>query len=128
MWNIILQKHSSAQYPSIVIFTIESAGAVMIHSVKALNGRRHRKNANTTVPSIRTTCFLYFRTLCDDMPLFFELAIKFGWSISVLAMRAYKIISIAKGRKKNSDMDSMKKRDGSRVSTMVKQTETRLPS
>lgn len=37
---------------------IVSGGNTIIHNVKALNGNKHMKNDNTTVPNINMTCFL----------------------------------------------------------------------
>uniref|UniRef100_A0A1Y1LLG0 Uncharacterized protein n=1 Tax=Photinus pyralis TaxID=7054 RepID=A0A1Y1LLG0_PHOPY len=110
------------------MFIIDSAGTTIIHNVNALNGNRQIKNAKTTVPNIIITCLRYFMALCDPSALFLHGAITFGWSIKVLAMRAYRINNIARGRKKNTDMERMKNRDGSNVSTLLKHTDTTVPS
>lgn len=107
---------------------MDSAGTTMIQSVRALNGNKQTKNATTTVPSIITTCFLYFMTLWDGTVIVFCDAVRLGWSISVLAIKAYRNMSIARGNRKKSNMDKRKNKQGGSFSTLLKQTNTVEPS
>lgn len=102
---------------------IVSDGTMMIHNVRARNGKRHTKKLNTTAPSMKITCLRYFNTLlrlpCDVM---------LGLSIKCFAMTVYNTTNMMNGSIKKSDILPTKKKIDQNDSTDVKHTATVVPS
>lgn len=97
-----------------------SDGTKITQSVNARKGKRQVKNEITTVASIKMTCFRYFMKLLR-LPW---ADIRLGLIIKCLAITEYKTIRMTSGNTKKIDMLPMKKNDGQRVSTVVRQTGT----
>lgn len=102
---------------------IVSDGTMIIHKVRARNGKRHTKKLNTTAPSMKITCLRYFNTLlrlpCDVIP---------GLSIRCFAMTVYNTTNMMNGSIKNRDILPTKKKIDQKLSTDVKHTATSEPS
>jgi hypothetical protein len=96
----------------------------MNQMMKTLKGMRQTKNERTTVPSIRTTCFLA-RVLLLSKSLTAEVT---GSAIRWRAIAAYNTMRTSSGTRKNTEMVMMKKNVGQNVLTSVRQAGTREPS
>jgi hypothetical protein len=96
----------------------------MNQMVKTLKGMRQTKNERTTVPSIRTTCFLA-RVLLLSKSLTAEVT---GLAIRWRAIAAYNTMRTSSGTRKNTEMVMMKKNVGQNVLTSVRQAGTRESS